>query len=79
MMTQAQRNKIEKQLEIIEAARNAIGEIADDLRGKLDDRSDSWRDSERGQQAEDMVDTVETFVANIETECGDLYDAMDAE
>jgi hypothetical protein len=70
-MKTADKNKAEKIVEQVRELRSECESLIDDMRTDFDDRSDSWKESDKGIEDEDYITKVEEMLSG-------LVDAVEA-
>lgn len=75
-MNKQRRKEIAKAIDLIEQAREILENVKDEEQEAFDNMPESIQVSERGEQMEDYIYTIEEIIGNLDTD--ELQEIVDA-
>lgn len=67
-MNKLRRKEIAKAIELLEQAREILEQVKDDEQDAFDNLPESFQYSERGEEMEDCIYTIEEFLDSLDTD-----------
>lgn len=64
-MKTSDKNKAEKIAAKVRELRSECEDLVDDMRSDFDERSDSWKESDKGSENEDYISQVEEMLSGL--------------
>lgn len=75
-MKKAQLKRIRKIQEIISGCYSDLEEIQEELQESFDNKSENWQESEKGEEAQEEIDSVEELKDNCDSLQSDIEDFL---
>jgi hypothetical protein len=73
-MKKAHQTDLQKAEALLEEAQNLITNVKESLQDDFDSKSEKWQESEKGDDAQDIINCLETMAEELET----AYDSLNS-
>lgn len=76
-MNAEQKRRLKDALEELAKLQQEVQDVADELQGEYDDKSEKWQEGEAGQAMADQIEAIAGAADSIGDVCGTIQDNME--